>query len=93
MHGYQTNGLVSPVNEETALPATEDLLVYQLIAAEHLPDTGKDEQERKNRPTFAAMKVDRFMFPVIAHTMARKTRPPSSGYPGIRLNSTKAILM
>src|SRR5664280_1171719 len=31
MQGYQTNGLVSSVNEETALPATEDLLVYQLL--------------------------------------------------------------
>src|SRR5665647_1268487 len=104
MQGYQTNGFVSSVNEETALPATEDLLVYQSlerqifrnngamrthglrnamarqqppkrrllyldgsrvveepadernpkpptkIAAEHLPDTGKDEQEGK-KPT------------------------------------------
>src|SRR5665811_2083962 len=104
MQGYQTNGFVSSVNEETALPGTEDLLVYQLlerqifrnngamrthglrntmarqqtpkrrllyldrsrvveepadernpkpptkIAVEHLPDTGKDEQEGK-KPT------------------------------------------
>jgi len=47
----------------------------------------------KNRPTFAAMRVARRIFPVIAHTIARNTRPPSSGYPGIKLKSTKARLM
>ena len=45
----------------------------------------KMSKKAKNRPTFAAMSVDRPMFPVIAHTMARKTRPPSSGYPGYQV--------
>jgi hypothetical protein len=39
----------------------------------------KMKRKAKNLPTFAAMRVARLMFPVTAQTMARKTRPPSSG--------------
>src|ERR1019366_1861598 len=34
------NGLVSSVNEETALPATEDLLVYQLLERQIFRNNG-----------------------------------------------------
>ena len=63
------------------------------IAVKHLPDAGKDEQECKKSADIRRDEVDRLIFPVIAPTMARNTRPPSSGYPGIRLNSTSARLM
>src|ERR1035441_10616662 len=36
----QTNGLVSSVNEETALPVTEDLLVYQLLERQIFRNNG-----------------------------------------------------
>jgi hypothetical protein len=42
----------------------------------------KMNRNAKKRPVLAAMTVERRMSPVIDHTMARKTRPPSSGLAG-----------
>ena len=40
-------------------------------------------------PTVPAICVARSMFPVTRHTIARSSRPPSSGNPGIRLNTAR----
>src|SRR5579862_6868029 len=45
----------------------------------------KIKRKPKKRPVNAAMLVARRNLPVIHQTIARKTRPPSSGKPGIRL--------
>ncbi len=44
-------------------------------------------------PTPAAMRVERFASPVTHQTTARRTRPPSSGNPGIMLKMPRAMLM
>ena len=40
MQGYQTEGLVSPVDQETTLPTAEDLLVDQLPKRQSFRDNG-----------------------------------------------------
>src|SRR5215813_2593279 len=46
-----------------------------------------------NWPTPEAIRVARTMLPVNRQAIARSTRPPSSGYPGIMLKTASAILI
>jgi hypothetical protein len=57
----------------------------------HTPQIIK--RKPKNRPVLAAIRVARRKFLFTPQTMARKTRPPSSGNAGTRLNSPRRPLM
>ena len=56
-------------------------------APSHTPT--KIKRKPKNRPVLAAIRVARRKFLFTPQTMARKTRPPSKGNPGMRLNSPR----
>jgi len=63
------------------------------VPSQCLRYTAMIKRNPKNRPVLAAMNVARRKFFATPQTMARKTRPPSNGNPGIRLNSPSMPLM
>src|SRR5260370_13875874 len=57
----------------------------------HIPSRMK--RKATTWPTGAAIRVERSAFFVIAQTIERSTRPPSSGKPGIRLKTARETLI